>query len=55
MGFNEFVPPKCSVCGKFIGFIDFMKDEVKMEYTPDSEYTDEDIVHTHIKCYNNGT
>ena len=41
---------RCAICGKFIGFKEFQKSQIRSHYTPDSEYTIEDLHHTHKKC-----
>lgn len=41
---------KCSVCGKFIGASEFDRDDIHIEYIPDSEYTEEKIIFTHKNC-----
>jgi hypothetical protein len=41
---------KCFICGKFISYKDIENDKVKCDYTPDTEYSIEDIVYTHINC-----
>jgi len=60
MGFNKFIPPRCDVCGKFIGWMEFMMDRVHMVSTFDSPYTGvpeaqthESVTYTHKKCLNN--
>ena len=50
MGPNKFIPPKCDVCGKFIGWMDFIMDRVITDFTPDTEYTVEETIFTHRKC-----
>lgn len=41
---------RCSVCGKFISYSEIDKNEVKVEYTPDTEYSVEETVFTHLHC-----
>ena len=41
---------RCSVCGKFISCSEIDKNEIKVEYTPDTEYTVEETVFTHLHC-----
>lgn len=41
---------RCSVCGKFISYSEIDKNEVKVEYTPDTEYTVEETVFAHLHC-----
>lgn len=41
---------RCSVCGKFISYSEIDKNEVKVEFTPDTEYTIEETVFTHLHC-----
>ena len=43
-------PIKCSVCGKFISYKDITLRRVKVDYTPDSEYTTEKTEFWHLKC-----
>ena len=43
-------PETCSVCGKFIGGGEFDRDEIDVEFTPDTEFTTEDFVFTHKAC-----
>ena len=59
MGLNKFIPPRCEVCGKFIGFMDCYLDRVHMKSTFDSPYTGvpevqthEKVEYTHKKCLN---
>jgi len=42
---------RCSVCGKFIGYNE-IPDNVHTDFTPDTEYTTEEILFTHKHCYN---
>lgn len=46
-------PIKCSVCGKFIKYEDIDTDKVKVEYTPDTEYTVEKTEFTCSSCMAN--
>lgn len=41
---------KCCICGKFIAYDDFTNGKTITEYTPDSEFTEETIIHSHVKC-----
>lgn len=41
---------RCSVCGKFISYSEIDNNEVKVKYTPDTEYTVEETVFTHLHC-----
>lgn len=41
---------RCSICGKFISYLEIEKEKVKIEYTPDTEYTIEKTEFTHKKC-----
>lgn len=47
-------PIKCEKCGKFIAYND-ISNNVKVEYTPDTEYTIESTKFIHLKCINNDT
>lgn len=38
---------KCDVCGKFIGYAEFERDEIKTEYRPETVYEWEKITHVH--------
>jgi len=40
---------KCAVCGKFIAYKD-IPNKVKIDFTPDSEYTAEETIFTHLHC-----
>lgn len=42
---------KCTICGKFIAYKDIEDDKVNIVFTPDSEYTIEETLMTHEKCY----
>jgi len=59
MGFNKFIPPRCDVCGKFIGWTKFATDQVHVVSTFDTPYTGvpeaqkhESITYTHKTCLN---
>jgi hypothetical protein len=41
---------KCFICGKFISYKDIENDKVHGVYTPDTEYSIEETVFTHINC-----
>ncbi len=41
---------KCDVCGKFIGYAEFERDEIKTEYRPDTVYTSEKFTYVHKHC-----
>jgi len=40
---------KCSVCGKRIAYDD-IPNKVKIDFTPDTEYTTEATSFTHLHC-----
>ena len=42
-------PIRCDICGKFIRYSD-IPDLVIVDFTPDTEYTKEETLFTHIKC-----
>jgi hypothetical protein len=41
---------RCLYCGRFIGYDEFDKNLIGVEFTPDTEYTTEEILHYHFKC-----
>jgi hypothetical protein len=41
---------KCDVCGKFIGYVEFERDEIKTDYRPETVYECEKITHIHKHC-----
>jgi len=41
---------KCDVCGKFIGYAEFERDDIKTEYRPETLYECEKITHIHKHC-----
>ena len=41
---------RCQICGKFISYNEIDKGEIKVEYTPDTEYTVESTEFTHLHC-----
>jgi len=41
---------RCAYCGKFISFKEFNNDKIKTDYTPDTAFTCEEIVHYHKEC-----
>lgn len=41
---------KCDICGKFIGYDEFDKNDIKIEFTPDTYYSVETIKFVHKKC-----
>jgi hypothetical protein len=41
---------RCEICGRFIGYKEFSNDEIKIDFTPDTEFTTEEIKYTHKKC-----
>ena len=45
---------KCDVCGKFISYAD-IPDNVEQSYTPETEYTTEDIGMWHKECPKSST
>ena len=47
MGFNKFMPVRCSVCGQFIGWKSFALNEVTIKFTPDTEFTTESTEYIH--------
>ena len=42
------MPPRCSICGRFIGKWSFYYEQVKVKFTPDTEHTIENIEYEHI-------
>jgi hypothetical protein len=47
---KKYVQPQCSICGKFVGH---KTTDLVVDITPDTDYTEEDIVYTHKKCIRN--
>ncbi len=41
---------KCDICGKFIGYAEFERDEIKTDYRPETVYECEKITHVHKHC-----
>jgi len=41
---------KCNICGKFIGYKEITMGKVVIDFTPDSEISPEEWIHTHVKC-----
>ena len=41
---------KCDICGRFIGDSEFDRDEIIVDFTPDTYHTDERTVFTHKNC-----
>jgi len=41
---------RCYLCGRFIGNKDFEANKVDVKFTPDTEFTSEDIKHYHSEC-----
>ncbi len=41
---------KCDVCGKFIGYAEFERGEIKTDYKPETLYECEKITHVHKHC-----
>ena len=46
---------KCDVCGRYIGDSEFDRDEIIVDFTPDTYHTDERTVFTHKRCKNGRT
>jgi len=44
---NEF---RCKVCGKFISYKDFDSNNVKVDFTPDTQFTVESYEYAHKPC-----
>lgn len=42
---------RCSICGKFIGY----QEDSHIDFTPDTEYTEEETVITHQECLKKDT
>lgn len=40
---------RCEVCGRFIGYNE-MPENVKIDFTPDTEFTIEETLFTHNHC-----
>ena len=43
-------PPRCEVCGRFIGMDEFERGEIKTDAEPDSHFGPEKIEHIHREC-----
>lgn len=44
---------QCAYCGKFISYDDMLNEKVvHAEFTPDTDFTREEIIYYHIKCHN---
>lgn len=41
---------KCEICGRYIGASEFDRDEIIVDFTPDTEFTVEETIFTHKKC-----
>jgi hypothetical protein len=44
---NQF---KCDICGKFIGYNEFEREEIKIDYRAETLYKCEKITHVHKHC-----
>ena len=42
--------PKCCLCGKFIGCVDFAENNILVDFTPDTAFTVELTEYTHKSC-----
>lgn len=42
--------PRCSYCGRYIGASEFDRDEIIVDFTPDTQFTTEKIEHIHKRC-----
>jgi hypothetical protein len=45
---------RCRICGCFIGYKEFESDEIKIIFTPDTEFSIEKTEYEHIKHYESG-
>jgi len=45
---------RCEVCGKFISYKELDKNQIIIDFTPDTEYTTEQTLFTHKKCIKDG-
>jgi hypothetical protein len=43
---------RCDICGKFIGYTEFERDEIRTDYKPETVYECERITHVHKHCLN---
>lgn len=41
---------RCVYCGKFFSIKEFDDSKIKIDYTPDTAFTIEEIAHYHKKC-----
>ena len=41
---------RCSICGKFIAYKDFIEDKIKTLFVPDTYYTEERTEFSHKEC-----
>lgn len=44
---------KCTKCGKFLSYEELDSDNVKFEFTPDTEFSIESSEYYHLNCKNN--
>jgi len=42
--------PRCGICGRIIGASEFDRDEIKVDFVPDTERTVESTTFTHKRC-----
>ena len=41
---------RCTICGRYISYQDISDDKVQQDFTPDTEYTTEQMEMTHLSC-----
>ncbi len=41
---------RCEICGKFVSYKDINNDKVRVDFTPDTQFTDEKYEFFHNKC-----
>ena len=41
---------RCTICGRYISYSDIEKNKVKINFTPDTQFTIEKTEMTHKKC-----
>lgn len=41
---------RCTICGKFISYNEINKNKIRVEHTPDTEFTVENTEFTHWSC-----
>ena len=41
---------RCTICGRYVSYDDIENKEVKIDFTPDTEFTTEKTEMTHCSC-----